>query len=81
MAIVRNLDIEGEGVHGVVEVVGDPIYHSSKTYERRRSTKQEDEMGLEDVVEPNEFIYDNSLVSVSIMSIIRKLLSLSFRRL
>jgi hypothetical protein len=80
MAIVRNLDIEGEGVHGGVEVVGDPIYHSSKMYERRRSTKQ-DEMGLEDVVEPNEFIYDNSLVSVSLMSIIRKLLSLSFRRL
>ncbi len=81
MAIVRNLDIEGEGVHGGVEVVGGPIYHSSTTYERRRSTMQEDEMELEDVVEPNEFIYDNSLVSVSLMSIIRKLLSLSFRRL
>ena len=78
MVIVRNLDIEGEGVHGGFEVVGNPVYHSSTTYERRRSTMQEDEMGPEDVVEPNEYIYD---VSVSLIIIVRKLLSLSFRRL
>ena len=65
MVIVKDLGIEGEGVHGGSEVVGDPIYHSSTTSERSRSTMQEDEMELEDVVEPNEYIYDDSLVSVS----------------
>ena len=59
-----NLDIEGEG--GGFKVVGGPIHHSSTKYERRRSTMlREEEMELEDVVEANEFVHGESLVSVS----------------
>jgi hypothetical protein len=70
MKLVRNLDIEGEGVHGGFEVVGDPMYHSITTYEQRRSTMQGDDVELEDVVESNEFIHDVSLVSVSFIILI-----------
>lgn len=61
-----NLDIEGEGVHGGFEVVGGPIHAISTKYERRRSAMEE-EMELEDVVEPNEFVNDESLIHVSCM--------------
>ena len=61
-----NLDIEGEGVHGGFEVVGGPIHPISTKYERRRSAMlREEEMELEDVVEANEFVHGESLVSVS----------------
>lgn len=63
-----NLDIEGEGVHGGFEVVRGPIHPISTKYERRRSAmRREEEMELEDVVEPNEFVNDESLIHVSCM--------------
>jgi hypothetical protein len=63
-----NLDIKGEGVHGGFEVVGGPMHPLSTKYERLRSTMlREEEMELEDVGEPNQFVNDESLVSVSFM--------------
>jgi hypothetical protein len=66
-----NLDIEGEGVHSEFKARGGTIQNSSTTYERSRSTMlREEEMEREDVVEPNEFINDESLVHVSFMIVL-----------
>lgn len=70
-ATVGNLDTEGEGKNGGFEVVGGALYHSTKMYELRRSTVLiEEEMKPEDVVEPIEYVDDESIVFVSAMIVL-----------